>query len=366
MDNPNPRLDSHKDASGPSLEDTLWEMDDVILSEPVLLPGTSEPGSPEQSSSQNFMATAPHRSPVNTSTPPRSTVGVKHEPYTTGFRFPSVPPQASVAQSSGNRLGVHWAEPQGSAWGTPSPARGAQRWGTASAQVNSNGHCLPPPLRSPPSETSFMKLYPGDATISYLNNNGEAQSITGVSVWAIEQSCPLLAAAFEPRSSGPQLHLEILTKTTAMPFLRFLYTGTYAINGESGDVYEDVPTSLLLHCQLYHLGDLYDLRPLMQQANVNIIRQCEFGCSSPNQPIHLSAAIKYAYEHLSGHAGVLDTIVSYCVSCFLRHRLAEDDDFKSIAFELKPFHQALCRESMNRKFENESTYGLSSRYSLAL
>lgn len=211
--------------------------------------------------------------------------------------------------------------------------------------------------QDPPSGLSFMKSHPqGDATITYLNDQGQSQSITGIAVSAIENSCPLLATAFEPRRSGPRLHLEILTNTTAVPFLRYLYTGSYAINADS--VYENVPTSLLLHCQLYHLGYIYDLPVLMKQANVNIIRQCEFGCSSPNPPIHLTAAIEYAYKHLSSHDGVLDTIVSYCVACFLRHNLADHEEFKQVAFELRPFHQALCQESINRSFENESTYCL--------
>lgn len=181
-----------------------------------------------------------------------------------------------------------------------------------------------------------------------------SHSLSEVSTYTLsEERCSLLAVAFEPRSSGLQLHLEVLTEATAIPFLRYLYTGSHAVNSESGDVYEGVPTSLPLHCQLYHLGDMYDLSALMQQANVNIIRQCDFGCSSPNKPIDLVTAIQYAYEHLCAHAGVLDTIISYCVACFLRHHLAEDEEFKQIAFGLKPFHQALCRESITESLRTK-------------
>lgn len=336
---------------------TLWEMDDVELSEPVLLPETGRSRSLERN---QCSVTIPYRSSTKPlAVPwnwPGSSAGTQYEQSLWNFQSPSEIHKASIDQSSNinTRIGCSRVEPQE----LTSSVRDGTQISSESSRNCSSKPCPPALPRAPPSEMSFMELHPGDATISYLNDIGKAQCITGISVQAIEQSCPLLAAAFEPRSSGPQLYLESLSEATATPFLRYLYTGSYATNGESGDVYENVPSSLLLHCQLFHLGYLYDLRALMQQANVNIIRQCEFGCSSPDKPIHLSAAIKYAYEHLSGHAGVLETIISYCVSCFLRHRLAEDEDFKLIAFELKPFHQALCRESMDQRFENESTCDL--------
>lgn len=215
-------------------------------------------------------------------------------------------------------------------------------------------------IDSPPTQSTFLESFPkGDATISFPGDNNALESLHNLEILLIQSRCPILGMAFERSRSGPQLYLETLTSATALPFLRYLYTGTYALRGLSGqveDFYEDVPTSLLLHCQLYRLADIYDLPELKSQAYVNVLRQCEFGCSSPEKPIDLCAAIRFTYEHLREHANLIDAIVNYCVSCFLRHRLAEDVEFKKLGFELRPFHQELCKNSMSREFEDDSKF----------
>lgn len=119
------------------------------------------------------------------------------------------------------------------------------------------------------NDKSFLEWFPkGDATLSFPDDDGGIASINGVNLWMIEERCALLSTAFEPSRSGPQLHLETLTPATATPFLRYLYTGTYALASASGDYYEDVPTSVLLHCQLFRLGDIYDLHLLKRQSYV--------------------------------------------------------------------------------------------------
>ena len=212
-------------------------------------------------------------------------------------------------------------------------------------------------MEQPPSQSTFLESYPkGNAMLTFQNDDDELETIHYVSVSIITERCPILGMAFEDSRSGPQLYLETLTSATALPFLRYLYTGSYALSGLSGDTadfYEDVPTSVLFHCQLYRLADLYDLPDLKSQAYVNVLRQCEFGCSSPDKPIDLCEAIRFAYEHLREHENLIDAIINYCVSCFLQHRLAEDEDFKKLAYELRPFHQDLCKNSMSRGFEDE-------------
>lgn len=209
-----------------------------------------------------------------------------------------------------------------------------------------------------PAEWTFLESYPkGNATLTYQNDDGELESIPNVNTQLIEERSPILGLAFEPGRSGARLYLETLNSATAYPFLRYLYTRSYSLRpltGEPGDHYEDVPTSVLLHCQLYRLADIYDLPDLRSQAYVNVLRQCEFGCSSPDKPIDLCAAIRFIYDNLQEHENLVDAILNYCVSCFLQHRLAEDAEFKQLAYDLRPFHQALCKNSMEREFENES------------
>lgn len=204
------------------------------------------------------------------------------------------------------------------------------------------------------TEQCFLKWYPsGNATLSFHNDENQIESVHDLNLGLIQERSPFLALGFEESRSGPRLYLETVTSTTVWPFLRYLYSGTYALTGPSGDFYEDVPTSLLLHCQLYRLGDIYDLEALKTQAYVNVIRQCEFGCSSPEKPIELCQAIRFVYQHLSTHEKLINTILDYCVACFLRHKLGESEEFTKLAYELRPFHQALCQNSRNRGFEDE-------------
>ncbi|CZT16289.1 uncharacterized protein RCC_02131 [Ramularia collo-cygni] len=354
------RLPFASQKSTPSLcsNVALWEMDDIEASDPVMVPQITTPQA-ERCSLVGLVNTTPRSALDDTFSSPHWQSHLAGSPST---------------QPATSSLGHHWSFANSRPLSEASPrirfrrrqsrpqkgAAGvhAYQWEEVTpTRSNSSAPSAPIPIasRRPISEMSFMDICPlGNATISYIDDNGEAQHIAGITVEVIERRCPLLAAAFELRSTGPQLHLEILKGSTVIPFLRFLYTGSYALICQSDGVYGEVPTSLLLHCQLYHLGAIYDIPGLVEQANVNIIRQCEFGCSSPDSPIHLCAAIEYAFSHMSDCTRVLDTIVNYCVACFLRHRLAEDEEFKRIAFELKPFHQALCQESMNRQFENET------------
>lgn len=114
------------------------------------------------------------------------------------------------------------------------------------------------------TDTSFLDAYPkGNATLTYSNDHHTLESISNVNIELIGKCSAVLALAFEDSRSGPRLHLETLTPMTALPFLRFLYCGCYAVQPNNGGVavlFEDVPTSLLLHCQLYHLGDIYDIQ----------------------------------------------------------------------------------------------------------
>lgn len=194
-------------------------------------------------------------------------------------------------------------------------------------------------------------LPPGTDTLTYPGYHQQIASVSGLHASIIEDRSPLLAAAFEDSRSGRRLHLETLSSNTVMPFLRFLYTGSYALFGG----WEDVPTSVLLHCKMYWLGDLYDLPELKSQAYVNVLRQFEFGCSSPDKPIDLCSAIDFAYRTLAGHDTISDAIVQYCVTQCLSHKLHQDPEFKSLAFNVRAFHQDLTRVCRDRGYEDESS-----------
>ncbi|KAH9825534.1 hypothetical protein Tdes44962_MAKER04102 [Teratosphaeria destructans] len=199
-------------------------------------------------------------------------------------------------------------------------------------------------------DTFMFARAKGNATISFPGEDGIVSCFNDIDSAVFYERCPLLAAAFELSSGGVKLHLERLSPSTALPFLRYMYTGTYVSARVDGEDPKDVPSSILLHAQLYELGDLYDIPDLKSQAYVNILRQCEFGCSSPDPPIELCAAIRYIYRHLRGHKDLLDLVVNYCVTNFLRHRLAHDEEFQNLPAQ---FHQLLCEICMHHDINND-------------
>ena len=203
--------------------------------------------------------------------------------------------------------------------------------------------------RRPPGLLFMNDCPDGDATLTYPSEDGTIESIGAINLFMLECRCPLLATAFEPSRSGPRLHLQILSSLTAIPFLRYLYTGSYA----EFNFYEDVPTSVLLHCQLYFLATVYDIEELRSQAYVNVLRQCEFGCSSPEKPIDLCPAISFAYKSLREHGSLTEAVVHYCISRFLDHKLGEDRVFTEMAYECRPFYQDLVKTCRDRGYEDE-------------
>jgi hypothetical protein len=220
---------------------------------------------------------------------------------------------------------------------------------------------------TPPPSRRFVSFYPTSAGSTALwpddlpigtdaltypqgHPNQQLGSVTGLHAWIIEARSPLIAAAFESSVSGKRLHLDSLDPGTVLPFVRFLYTGYYASHGD----WEDVPTSVSLHCRMYYLGHIYDLADLKSQAYVNVLRQCEFGCSSPNMPIDLCPAIDFVYRHLPGHDAISDALVQYCVTRCLSHKLHENAEFRKVAFFVRAFHQDLTKACRDRDYEDDS------------
>ncbi|USW55572.1 hypothetical protein Slin15195_G088910 [Septoria linicola] len=229
-------------------------------------------------------------------------------------------------------------------WSPEPPSRQCQR---ESSALNESVRAFPAVL-----DMSFLELYPpGHITISYSNEAGSVERIHGIHQDPLDDCSFLLSQAVD----GGNLHLEACGSLTIRPFLQYVYTNTYHLPTPTGEILEDVPTSLLIHCQMFRLGDIYDIPELKSFANVQIIRQCEFGCSSPDRPVDLCAAIDYVYKNMSEHVGVVETIVAYCVTCFLSHGLGSHFDFRRLAFDLRPFHQDLCKVGMERRFEDNQT-----------
>lgn len=210
---------------------------------------------------------------------------------------------------------------------------------------------LTPPKASTNSPWAFLDHVPkGTATLTYNDANGNLLSIHDLNLDTIEERSPIIAAAFEHSHRHSQLHLDLLSPLAALPFIRFLYTGDYG----DGQAYNDVPTSLLLHCQLFFFASVFDIPDLKSQALINVLRQCEFACSSPDKPIDLCAAIRFCYDHVDDNRRVIDEILEYCIERFANHKLGQDQGFRSLAFEHRPFYSDLAKTCRRRGFEDEA------------
>ncbi|KAF2432696.1 hypothetical protein EJ08DRAFT_562044, partial [Tothia fuscella] len=201
-------------------------------------------------------------------------------------------------------------------------------------------------------DLSFLHAHSdgGDAVITVLLPNGNNRMIPLLNVEFIAQRCPLLALCFEDGQRGLHHSFEANSATLVICFLRFIYTENYIPQGYED--WRDGPVSLLLHTELCRLGDIYDLPALTVQAHYNVICETELACGKPDPPKDLCNAICYIYEHLAEQRELVDTILHYCVSEFTHHGLAQNEAFRKVAYELRPFHNDLCRTNFKRGFED--------------
>lgn len=193
----------------------------------------------------------------------------------------------------------------------------------------------------------FLQNFPpGNATLMIITPDGTSSTIYNLDTDIIGQRCPLLELSFETDINNvPKANIEANSQEIVVRFLRFLYQGSYLD-------YDEL-CSMLLHAELCRLADRYEVPELQVSAHGNIIRETELSCSQPTPPIDLCPSIRFIYEHLSNHKQLIDTILNYCVFCFLYHGLGANKEFRQVAFELQPFHQDLCRTNFKRGFEDE-------------
>lgn len=210
----------------------------------------------------------------------------------------------------------------------------------------------------------FLECFPiGDITITFLSDTGHIDSIKHLSLEIIEERCPLLRHVVELFRSGPRLHLDMVTSETVWPFLRYIYTGSYIEATTDSTDSDQNPANLLLHIQMYELGHVYDVQGLKSQAYLEVVRQCDLACSYPAAPVDLCIATRYIYERLSTHKDVIDAIVDYCVECFWPHRLGDNNDFRRLLHELRPFYYHICKNVTSHVLSNESATAIIRRIS---
>lgn len=206
--------------------------------------------------------------------------------------------------------------------------------------------------QQPPSlNLDFINFSQGTASLSVFTSSGsESFTFENLDHDIISQACPLLGLCFEYNHRGLHHSLEATSIELIARFLRFLYTGNYITYNHQD---EEETCSLLVHAELCRLGDLFEVPTLMVQAHLNIIRATELACSSASAPQDLVLAIRFIYEYLSAQKDLIDTVLHYCISCFLYHGLGHSEEFQRLAYELRQFHTDLCRTNYRRGFEDE-------------
>ncbi len=195
----------------------------------------------------------------------------------------------------------------------------------------------------------LQQAQPGNATLRIHVPNETVTVIPGLNTEVIAQRCPLLALGFESGSSGPTCDIEADSYVVAVSFLRYIFCGSYVVYG----TFDHQPRSLLVHAELFRIAGLYDVPDLQMMARANIIADTEWSCSVRKPPDDLCAAIRFIYTNLSKERNILDTILQYCLSCFIYHGLKTNDEFRNLTFELHAFQRDLCQTNFQRNFEDD-------------
>ena len=220
-------------------------------------------------------------------------------------------------------------------------------------------HLRAPPFTFNMDGLSFLDTYvergQSNATLKVVLPNGEVREISDcICPFKFLDKCPLLYHAFEYGfQSRLQASLEAPSEYAIISLLRYCYTGSYLPpQAEYG------PILLLPHIETYKIAEDFDVAELQLLAHGNISLQLEFACSLPAPPQDLLETIRFVYRYYASqqarrqHA-LVDTLLNYCISTFLTHKLGEEVEFLKIAADLPDFRQDLCRTNMERNFEDE-------------
>jgi hypothetical protein len=116
--------------------------------------------------------------------------------------------------------------------------------------------------------------------------------------------------------------------------------------------------SILPHAETYKIAEDFDVPELQLLAHGNFSCQLEFACCLPIPPQDLLETVRFVYRHYASQQarrqhGLVGSLLNYCISTFLSHKLGEDAEFLQIAAEIPDFRQDLCRVNMERNFQDE-------------
>ncbi|KAI4955186.1 hypothetical protein J4E91_001044 [Alternaria rosae] len=199
-----------------------------------------------------------------------------------------------------------------------------------------------------------------NATLKIVLPSGEVRQISDrICPFKFLDRCPLLYHAFEYGfQSRLQASIEALSEYAVVSLLRFCYTGSYIPPRAEYD-----PVSFLPHAETYKIAEDFDVPELQLLAHGNFSCQLEFACCVPAAPHDLVETIRFVYRHYASQQArrqhdLVPSLLNYCISNFLYHKLGEDAEFLKIAAEIPDFRQDLCRTNMGRNFQDECAFDI--------
>ncbi|KAH0350268.1 hypothetical protein KCU83_g4962, partial [Aureobasidium melanogenum] len=201
-------------------------------------------------------------------------------------------------------------------------------------------------------DMAFLALHAegGDATLTIRDTHTQNTTVLkNLNLATIELVAPVLAFSFEESRSGPKYTIEDVSSTAVISMLRHIYT---CENYVPEDCLHD-QMSALLHIEIFHLASTYDISSLKTMVKARMFLELELSTSYPGPPKDLCKALAYAYEHLPNENDITKTLAHYCITCFLQHRLNEDELFTTFHYNCRPFQRDLVLILRENSFEDD-------------
>ncbi|KEQ83385.1 hypothetical protein M438DRAFT_346336 [Aureobasidium pullulans EXF-150] len=202
-------------------------------------------------------------------------------------------------------------------------------------------------------DTSFLSMHAegGEGTLTVMDPYTHKTTVLkNLNLVTIALVSPVLAFSFEESRSGPKCSIEDTSLAAVICMLRHIYTCEHYV---PNDCLHD-QMSVLLHIEIFHLASVYDISSLKTMVKARIFLELELSTSYPGPPNDLCKALAYAYKHLPNENDITKTLAHYCITCFLQHRLNEDELFTTFHYNCRPFQRDLCVILRENSFEDES------------
>lgn len=201
-------------------------------------------------------------------------------------------------------------------------------------------------------DMTFLTLHAegGNATLTIKDPHTQKTTVLkNLNVDTIALVAPVLAFSFEESRNGPKYSIADVSLTAIVCMLRHVYTCEHYV---PNDCLHD-QMSALLHIEIFHLASTYDISSLKTMVKARMFLELELSTSYPGPPKDLCKALAYAYEHLPNENDITKTLAHYCITCFLQHRLNEDELFTTFHYNCRPFQRDLVLILRENSFEDE-------------